>query len=35
MTQTLHLVGEPEADRIRTEHPFTLLTGVLLDRSGG
>lgn len=32
MTQTLHLVGEPEADRILTEHPFALLTGMLLDQ---
>ena len=32
MTQTLHLVGEPEADRILSEHPFALLTGMLLDQ---
>lgn len=32
MTETLHLVGEPEADRILTEHPFALLTGMLLDQ---
>ncbi|QFG67543.1 HhH-GPD-type base excision DNA repair protein [Ornithinimicrobium pratense] len=32
MTETLHLVGEAEADRILTEHPFALLTGMLLDQ---
>ncbi|AXH97082.1 HhH-GPD-type base excision DNA repair protein [Ornithinimicrobium avium] len=32
MTQTLHLVGEPEADRVLSEHPFALLTGMLLDQ---
>ncbi|WP_130014482.1 HhH-GPD-type base excision DNA repair protein [Serinicoccus sediminis] len=32
MTGTLHLVGEAEADRILTEHPFALLTGMLLDQ---
>ena len=32
MTGTLHLVGDPEADRILTEHPFALLTGMLLDQ---
>ena len=32
MSQTLNLVGEPEADRILTEHPFALLTGMLLDQ---
>lgn len=32
MTETLHLVGDPEADRILTEHPFALLTGMLLDQ---
>ncbi len=32
MSQSLHLVGEPEADRILTEHPFALLTGMLLDQ---
>jgi uncharacterized HhH-GPD family protein len=32
MTQTLHLVGDPEADRILSEHPFALLTGMLLDQ---
>lgn len=32
MSQTLHLVGEPEADKILTEHPFALLTGMLLDQ---
>jgi uncharacterized HhH-GPD family protein len=32
MTQTLHLVGEPEADRILSEQPFALLTGMLLDQ---
>ena len=32
MTDTLHLVGDPEADRILTEHPFALLTGMLLDQ---
>ncbi|WP_131103368.1 HhH-GPD-type base excision DNA repair protein [Ornithinimicrobium sufpigmenti] len=32
MTETLHLVGEPEADRILSEHPFALLTGMLLDQ---
>src|SRR5690606_10806841 len=32
MSQTLHLVGTPEADRILTEHPFALLTGMLLDQ---
>lgn len=29
---TLHLVGDPEADRILSEHPFALLTGMLLDQ---
>lgn len=28
----LTLVGEPEADRILSEHPFALLTGMLLDQ---
>ena len=32
MSQSLHLVGEPEADRILTEHPFALLTGMLLHQ---
>ena len=32
MSQTLHLVGDPEADRILAEHPFALLTGMLLDQ---
>ncbi|HSP60478.1 MAG TPA: HhH-GPD-type base excision DNA repair protein [Ornithinimicrobium sp.] len=32
MSQTLHLVGDPEADRILDEHPFALLTGMLLDQ---
>ena len=32
MSQTLSLVGDPEADRILTEHPFALLTGMLLDQ---
>ncbi|GAA5164766.1 HhH-GPD-type base excision DNA repair protein [Ornithinimicrobium tianjinense] len=32
MTDTLHLVGDPEADRILAEHPFALLTGMLLDQ---
>ena len=32
MSQTRHLVGEAEADRILTEHPFALLTGMLLDQ---
>ncbi|WP_281964787.1 HhH-GPD-type base excision DNA repair protein [Serinicoccus marinus] len=32
MSDTLHLVGEAEADRILTEHPFALLTGMLLDQ---
>src|SRR5690606_30400398 len=32
MTETLHLVGETEADRILSEHPFALLTGMLLDQ---
>jgi uncharacterized HhH-GPD family protein len=32
MSQTLHLVGEPEADRILSEQPFALLTGMLLDQ---
>ncbi|MGO0577176.1 HhH-GPD-type base excision DNA repair protein [Ornithinimicrobium panacihumi] len=32
MTAQLNLVGEPEADRILTEHPFALLTGMLLDQ---
>ena len=32
MSQTLHLVGEAEADRILTEHTFALLTGMLLDQ---
>jgi uncharacterized HhH-GPD family protein len=32
MTQTLSLVGEPEADRILTENPFALLLGMLLDQ---
>ena len=32
MTQTLHLVGDPDADRILSEHPFALLTGMLLDQ---
>lgn len=32
MTETLHLVGDPEADRILAEHPFALLTGMLLDQ---
>lgn len=29
---TLHLVGEPDADRVLSEHPFALLTGMLLDQ---
>lgn len=32
MSDTLHLVGEAEADRILSEHPFALLTGMLLDQ---
>ena len=32
MSDTLHLVGETEADRILTDHPFALLTGMLLDQ---
>lgn len=32
MNQRLHLVGDPEADRILSEHPFALLTGMLLDQ---
>ncbi|WP_151525847.1 HhH-GPD-type base excision DNA repair protein [Serinicoccus kebangsaanensis] len=32
MSDTLHLVGDAEADRILTEHPFALLTGMLLDQ---
>ncbi|SOC56189.1 HhH-GPD-type base excision DNA repair protein [Ornithinimicrobium cerasi] len=32
MSQTLSLVGDPEADRILTEHPFALLAGMLLDQ---
>jgi uncharacterized HhH-GPD family protein len=32
MTQPLHLVGDAEADRILSEHPFALLVGMLLDQ---
>ena len=32
MTASLSLVGEPEADRILSEHPFALLAGMLLDQ---
>lgn len=34
MTRPLHHVGEPEADRVPSEHPFRLLTGMLLDQQG-
>ncbi|MDO5739706.1 MAG: HhH-GPD-type base excision DNA repair protein [Ornithinimicrobium sp.] len=32
MTSQLSLVGDPEADRILSDHPFALLTGMLLDQ---
>jgi uncharacterized HhH-GPD family protein len=32
MTTSLHLVGEPEADRLLTDNPFALLVGMLLDQ---
>ena len=32
MSRQLHLVGEPEADRLLSENPFALLTGMLLDQ---
>ncbi len=32
MKRELHLVGEPEADRLLSENPFALLTGMLLDQ---
>lgn len=32
MSRELHLVGEPEADRLLSENPFALLTGMLLDQ---
>ncbi|WP_256838594.1 HhH-GPD-type base excision DNA repair protein [Ornithinimicrobium faecis] len=32
MSRELHLVGDPEADRLLSENPFALLTGMLLDQ---
>ena len=32
MRRELHLVGDPEADRLLAENPFALLTGMLLDQ---
>ena len=32
MSHELHLVGDPEADRLLAENPFALLTGMLLDQ---
>lgn len=32
MTRALHLVGDPEADRLLSEDPFALLVGMLLDQ---
>jgi uncharacterized HhH-GPD family protein len=32
MTRPLHLVGDPEADRLLSEDPFALLVGMLLDQ---
>ena len=32
MTRTLHLVGEPEADKLLSEDPLALLLGMLLDQ---
>lgn len=32
MTRTLHLAGEPEADRLLAEEPLALLIGMLLDQ---
>ncbi len=32
MRPSLHLVGEPEADRLLSAHPFALLVGMLLDQ---
>lgn len=32
MSRTLHLVGDPEADKLLAEDPFALLIGMLLDQ---
>lgn len=32
MKRELHLAGDPEADRLLSEDPFALLTGMLLDQ---
>ncbi|MGB3185748.1 MAG: HhH-GPD-type base excision DNA repair protein [Ornithinimicrobium sp.] len=32
MSTSLHLVGEPEADRLLSANPFALLVGMLLDQ---
>jgi uncharacterized HhH-GPD family protein len=32
MTRTLHLAGEPEADKLLAEEPLALLIGMLLDQ---
>jgi uncharacterized HhH-GPD family protein len=32
MTHTLHLAGEPEADKLLAEEPLALLIGMLLDQ---
>jgi uncharacterized HhH-GPD family protein len=32
MTRSLHLTGDPEADKLLSEDPFALLTGMLLDQ---
>ncbi len=32
MSRELHLVGDPEADRLLSENPFALLVGMLLDQ---
>lgn len=32
MSTRLHLVGDPEADRLLTDNPFALLVGMLLDQ---
>lgn len=32
MPAALHLTGDPSADKLLTEDPFALLTGMLLDQ---
>ncbi len=32
MTRAMHLAGDPDADKLLSEDPFALLTGMLLDQ---